>query len=73
MYVDGYLPESKVWADMVFSEAKDSAVTGSIPWAGLCITPENLSDEQAAEKLPDYYQLSNYQGTCFLDEALLPS
>jgi hypothetical protein len=73
MYVDGYLPHSKVWADMVFSEAKDSAATASIPWAGLCITPENLSDQQASQTLPEYYQLSGYQGTCFLDEALLQS
>ena len=71
MYVDGYLPQSKVWADMVFSEAKDSAATASIPWAGLCITPEILSNQQCSHKLPDYYQLSNYQGTFFLDEALL--
>ncbi len=73
MYVDGYLPQSKVWADMVFSEAKDSAATASIPWAGLCITPENLSDQQDSQKLPKYYQLAGYQGTCFLDEALLES
>jgi len=73
MYVDGYLPQSKVWADMVFSEAKDSAATVSIPWAGLCITLENLSDQQASQTLPEYYQLSGYQGTCFLDESLLQS
>ena len=73
MYVDGYLPQSKVWADIVFSEAKDSAATASIPWAGLCITPEHLSDQQAAQKVPEYYQLVGYQGTCFLDEALLQS
>jgi len=57
----------------VFSEAKDSAATASIPWAGLCITPENLSDQQDSQKLPKYYQLAGYQGTCFLDEALLES
>jgi hypothetical protein len=73
MYVDGYLPQSKVWADMVFSEAKDSAATASIPWAGLCITPEQISEQQASQTLPEYYQLSGYQGTCFLDEALLQS
>jgi hypothetical protein len=73
MYVDGYLPQSKVWADMVFSEAKDSAATVSIPWAGLCITPEHISDQQVTQKPPAYYKLSNYQGTCFLDESLLQS
>jgi hypothetical protein len=73
MYVDGYLPQSKVWADMVFSEVKDSAATASIPWAGLCITPEQISAQQAPQKLPEYYQLAGYQGTCFLDEALLES
>jgi hypothetical protein len=73
MYVDGYLPQSKVWADMVFSEAKDSAATAAIPWAGLCITPEQISEQQASQTLPVYYQLSSYRGTCFLDEALLQS
>lgn len=70
MYVDGYLPQSNVWADMVFSAANVSAATSPIPWAGLCITPDNLSEQQGAQKLPAYYLLSNYQGTCFLDEAL---
>jgi hypothetical protein len=73
MYVDGYLPHSKVWADMVFSELNDSAATTSIPWAGLCITPEQISEQQASQTLPKYYLLSGYQGTCFLDEALLQS
>ena len=70
MYVDGYLPQSNVWADMVFSAANVSAATSPIPWAGLCITPENLAEQQVVPKLPAYYLLSNYQGTCFLDEAL---
>ncbi len=70
MYVDGYLPQAKVWPDMVFSDMQDSAVAASIPWAGLCITPENLSEQQASQTMPAYYLLSNYQGTCFLDETL---
>jgi glycosyltransferase involved in cell wall biosynthesis len=73
MYVDGYLPQAKVWADMVFSEAINSAATASIPWAGLCVTPEQISEQQASQTLPRYYQLTGYQGTCFLDEALLQS
>ena len=70
MYVDGYLPQAKAWADMVFSDVKDSVIAASIPWAGLCITPENLCEQQASQTMPDYYLLSNYQGTCFLDETL---
>jgi UDP:flavonoid glycosyltransferase YjiC (YdhE family) len=91
MFVDGYLPNSSAWNNLVFrqnnisNQAAINAEVHAIPWAGLCITPEYekwqhtqwplqaLSQAQAQpflhDKPPSYYALTQYRGTCFLEEA----
>jgi hypothetical protein len=93
MFVDGYLPNSSAWNNLVFHAGKVSnqkdvrAEANTIPWAGLCITPEydkrqsaNLqlqplpqaqSELAAQNERPRYYSLSQYRGTCFLEEAAI--
>jgi hypothetical protein len=46
MFVDGYLPNSSAWNNLIFhqnnipNQAVVNADVDAIPWAGLCITPE---------------------------------
>jgi hypothetical protein len=53
MYIDAYRVDQEAWQNFRFSE--------DIPWTAVCITP-------GVEPVEGYYQLSAYQGTCFLDE-----
>ena len=69
----------------ISNQAAINAEVHAIPWAGLCITPEYekrqrtqlplqaLSQAQAQpslhDKPPSYYALTQYRGTCFLEEA----
>jgi hypothetical protein len=85
LFIDGYLRNSIVWNDLVFWQKADEAIQASIPWAGLCITPELDVQPKArpqaqsqslaqvpsrlSKKMPQYYSLATYRGTCFLDEA----
>lgn len=55
MYIDAYRVDHGAWQHFGFSEPT--------PWAALCITP-------GAEPVEAYYQLSDFQGTCFLDEGV---
>ena len=70
MFVDGYLPNSTAWNKLAFHQSKSSnqsvvcSEAESIPWTGLCITPE-----AKGQHLPAYYSLLQYRGTCFLEEA----
>jgi len=66
MYVDGYLAQSPSWKGAVFTESASSDILQTIPWAGLCITPERLGENQ--QTTPDCYALAQYRGTCFLQE-----
>jgi hypothetical protein len=66
MYVDGYLAQSPSWRGTVFTESGSSSTLQMIPWAGLCITPERLGQDQQTP--PAYYDLAQYRGTCFLQE-----
>jgi hypothetical protein len=66
MYVDGYLAQSPSWKGTVFTESASSDILQTIPWAGLCITPERLGENQ--QRSPAYYDLAQYRGTCFLQE-----
>lgn len=54
MYVDAYTPDLASWQNF---RLKDN-----LPWIGLCITP-------GTEPVEGYYQLQNYKGSLFLDEA----
>ena len=55
MYIDAYRTEQAAWQHFAFSEP--------IPWAAVCITPK-------LEPLEPYYRLPDFQGACFLDEAV---
>jgi glycosyltransferase involved in cell wall biosynthesis len=68
LFVDGYLQHSDVWKEIQFRNRDGTAL---IPWAGLCITPEALSQAYGDTRIPDYYSLESYRGTCFLDENVL--
>jgi hypothetical protein len=66
MYVDGYLARSPSWKGTVFTRSGSGDTFKTIPWAGLCITPERLGENQQTP--PVYYELVHYRGTCFLQE-----
>ncbi|NDY83492.1 glycosyltransferase family 4 protein [Orrella sp. NBD-18] len=55
MYVDAYSPDLTSW--------RNFSLKDNLPWMGLCITPRT-------EPVEAYYQLQNYKGTLFLDEAV---
>lgn len=68
MYIDAYVPVSSAWQQFGFS--------APIPWMSLCITPADIanpSGSQAQDIHPSlpYYAMSDYRGTCLLEEALL--
>jgi hypothetical protein len=70
MYIDAYVPGSSAWQQFGFS--------APIPWMSLCITPAdiaNSSGSQAQDIHPSlpYYAMSDYRGTCLLEDALLES
>ena len=81
LFVDGYLPGSMIWNDLAFQQGSDQVVKVPIPWVGLCITPELEAQPRLQtqvqvsaspfKKVPAYYSLSTYRGTCFLDEAAI--
>lgn len=73
MYVDGYLPQSAIWEQLGFKTVNGQVEGQIVPWAGLCITPSNPLEQQWQKKIPSYYALSQYRGTCFLDEAAVHS
>jgi hypothetical protein len=55
MYIDAYRADQEAWQNFKFSE--------SIPWAAVCITP-------GVEPTEAFYRLPDFQGACFLDEAV---
>jgi hypothetical protein len=81
LFVDGYLPNSMIWNDMVFQQDSDRVIAEPTPWIGLCVTPEREAQPQLqtqdqvsarpSKEMPAYYSLSTYRGTCFLDEAAI--
>lgn len=68
LFVDGYLQRSDAWKEIRFRNRDGAAL---VPWVGLCITSEALSHAYDDTRIPDYYSLEQYCGTCFLDESVL--
>jgi hypothetical protein len=68
LFVDGYLQRSDAWKEIQFRNRDGAAL---VPWVGLCITPEALSQAYDDTRIPDYYSVEQYCGTCFLDENVL--